>query len=237
MRPETGFKKMIPQDHEFIENFNKHSEYVASPNVVRIIVEATGGSVFDPDYLATLQAINDEVFFLPGVDRAALKSLWTKNVQWRAVSEEGFTGGVVIGDDYDGSAASLERVRSNVLRSGEVGLLVANDFGSSVVLAPLLDFDPETGEPLDYGVMNERLETLRQKYNSDAINIRIVGFAKVVGNMIDGIGDVAIFFAIAVLFTIILLFQYSRCWRSTFSAVSCALLAIVWQLGLLRLMG
>jgi predicted RND superfamily exporter protein len=95
MRPETGFKKMIPQDHEFIENFNKHSEYVASPNVVRIIVEATGGSVFDPDYLATLQAINDEVFFLPGVDRAALKSLWTKNVQWRAVSEEGFTGGVV----------------------------------------------------------------------------------------------------------------------------------------------
>jgi predicted RND superfamily exporter protein len=237
MRPETGFQKMIPQDHEFIENFNKHKEYVASPNVVRILVESKDGNIFDHEYMATLQEINDEVFFLPGVDRAALKSLWTKNVQWRAVTEEGFNGGVVIGDDYDGSAQSLERVRSNILRSGEVGQLVANDFGSSMVVAPLLDFNPETGEALDYGVMNQRLEALRDKYNSEKISIRIVGFAKVVGNMIDGVGSVAIFFAIAVVFTIILLFQYSRCLRSTFNAVACALLAIVWQLGLLRLMG
>jgi len=237
MRLETGFQKMIPQDHEFIDNYNKHSEYVASPNVVRIIVEARGGSIFDEGYLATLQAVNDDMFFLPGVDRAAQKSLWTKNVQWRAVTEEGFTGGVVIGDDYDGSPASLEQIRANVLRSGEVGHLVANDFGSSVVLAPLLDFDPETGDALDYGLMNERLEELRNKYNSDAVTIRIVGFAKVVGNMIDGVGSVAVFFAIAVLLTVVLLFLYSRCWLSTINAVACALLAIVWQQGLLRLLG
>lgn len=237
IRPEAGFQKMIPQDHEFIENYNKHREYVSSPNVLRIIVEAKGESIFDADYLASLQAISDEVFFLPGVDRAALKSLWTKNVQWRAVMEYGFTGGVVIGDRYDGSAASLEQVRANVLRSGEVGQLVANDFRSSVVLAPLLDFDPETGEALDYGLMNERLEALRANYDSDVLKVRVVGFAKVVGNMIDGIGDIAVFFAAAVLLTVILLFQYSRCWRSTFSAVFCALLAIVWQLGMLRLMG
>ena len=237
MRPETGFQKMIPQDHEFIENFNKHRAYVASPNVVRIIVEAKGATIFDPNYLSTLQAINDEVFFIPGVDRAALKSLWTKNVQWRAVTEDGFTGGVVIGDEYDGSAIGVERVRANVLRSGEVGQLVANDFRSSVVLAPLLDFNPETGEALDYREINARLEALRAKYDSELINVRIVGFAKVVGNMIDGIADVALFFSIAVLFTVVLLFQYSRCWRSTFNAVFCALLAIVWQLGLLRLLG
>ena len=113
IKPETGFRKMIPQDHEYITNYNKHSEYVASANVVRILVEAKGGNIFAADYLQQLQQLSDEIFFLPGVDRAALKSLWTKNVQWRAVTEEGFTGGVVIGDDYDGEAESLEGVRRN----------------------------------------------------------------------------------------------------------------------------
>jgi predicted RND superfamily exporter protein len=237
IRPETGFQKMIPQDHEFIENFNKHKQYVASPNVVRVIVEAEQGSIFDPEYLAKLREINDAVFFLPGVDRAGLKSLWTKNVQWRAVTEEGFTGGVVVGDDYDGSPHSLTVVRSNTLRSGEVGNLVANDFGSSIIFAPLLEFDPETGEALDYSRLSGQLEEIRSKYQGSGVTIRIVGFAKVVGNMIDAIDVVGIFFAFAVLFTIVLLFRYSRCWLSSFNAVFCALLAIVWQLGLLRLMG
>jgi predicted RND superfamily exporter protein len=237
IRPEAGFQKMIPQDHEFIENFNKHKEYVASPNVVRIIVEAEDGSIFEPGYLASLQEISDAIFFLPGVDRAGLKSLWTKNVQWRAVTEEGFTGGVVIGDDYDGSPRSLEVIRANIQRSGEVGNLVANDFKSSIIYAPLLEFDPETGEALDYSSLSSRLEQIRYKYQGTGVNVRIVGFAKVVGNMIDGIGAVGMFFAMAVFFTLVLLYVYSRCWRSSVTAVFCALLAIVWQLGLLRLMG
>jgi predicted RND superfamily exporter protein len=237
IRPEAGFQKMIPQDHEFIENFNKHKEYVASPNVVRIIVEAEDGSIFEPGYLASLQEISDAIFFLPGVDRAGLKSLWTKNVQWRAVTEEGFTGGVVIGDDYDGSPRSLEVIRANIQRSGEVGNLVANDFKSSIIYAPLLEFDPETGEALDYSSLSSRLEQIRYKYQGTGVNVRIVGFAKVVGNMIDGIGAVGMFFAMAVFFTLVLLYVYSRCWRSSITAVFCALLAIVWQLGLLRLMG
>jgi hypothetical protein len=49
---------MIPQDHEYIENFNKHKQYVGSANVVRIIVEARQGSILDPQYLATLQEIH-----------------------------------------------------------------------------------------------------------------------------------------------------------------------------------
>ncbi len=237
IRPETGFQKMIPQQHEYIENYNRHSQYVQSPNVVRLVVEVSEGTIFAADYLATLQEISDEVFFIPGVDRAELRSLWTKNVQWRAVTEDGFNGGVVIGDDYDGSPQSLERVRTNTVRSGEVGNLVANNFRSSIIYAPLLDFDPETDEALDYARFSDQLEGIRAKYSDDNIKIRIVGFAKVVGNMIDGIATVGMFFAIVVLLTFVLLYRYSRSARLSITAVFCALLAIVWQFGLLRLLG
>lgn len=237
IRPETGFQKMIPWDHRYIENFFKHRDQVQSPNTVRVVVEVKEGAIFTPEYLHTLQKINDEIFFIPGVDRSGLRSLWTKNVQWRAVTEEGFAGGVVIGDDYDGSVQSLENVRVNVLRSGELGNLVGNNFKSSVVFAPLLDLNPETGEPLDYAAFSHHLEQIRSKYSDDYINIRIVGFAKVVGNMIDAIGIIGLFFGGAVLTTLVLLYLYSRCLRATVPPVLCALLALVWQLGILKLLG
>jgi len=237
IKPETGFQKMIPQQHEYIENYNFHKQYTQSPNSLRIVVEARSDTIFNADYLARLQAINDEVFFISGVDRAQLRSLWTKNVQWRAVTEEGFTGGLVIDDQYDGSAESLARVRANTLRSGEVGNLVANNFSSSIIYVPLLDFNPDTGEPLDYAELSGVLEDLRAKYSDESFNIRIVGFAKMVGNMIDAIGVVGLFFALAVVFTFLLLYLYSRSAALSLTTIFCALLAIVWQLGVLRLLG
>jgi len=238
IRPEAGFQKMIPEDHPYIHNYNKHKAYLPSPNVVRIVVESSQGSIFNRDYLALLQEINEEVFYLPGVDRAGLKSLWTKNVVWQAVTEEGFDGGVVIGDGYDGTEAAIEKVRQNTLRSGEVGNLVANDFSSSVIYVPLLDINPETSEPLDYADFSEQLEIIRSKYNGTGeVKLHIVGFAKVVGNMIDAIGVVGIFFAIAVVLTLVLLYLYTHCIRATIPPLCCALLAIVWQLGILQLLG
>ena len=41
----------------------------------------------------------------PGVDRAWVKSLWTPSVRWTEVTEEGFRGGPVMPDAYNGSRA------------------------------------------------------------------------------------------------------------------------------------
>jgi len=77
--------------------------------------------------------INDEVFYISGVDRSGLKSLWSPSVRWTEVTEEGFAGGEVIPQSYNGSPQSLDQLRNNVLKSGQVGRLVSNDFKSSIV--------------------------------------------------------------------------------------------------------
>ncbi|HEY5718183.1 MAG TPA: MMPL family transporter, partial [Motiliproteus sp.] len=185
-----------------------------------------------------LKKITDEVFFIPGVDRSALRSLWTPNVRWKEVTEEGFVGGPVIPDGYDGSAAALETLRLNVLRSGQVGSLVANDFHSSIIYAPLFDVHPETGERLDYQAFSQQLEQLvRERYQSEQIAIHITGFAKVVGDLIDGAAQVVLFFAVALGITALLLYLYTRCVRSALITLGCSALAVVWQLGLLRSLG
>jgi len=238
LRPEASFLRMIPTYHPYIKNYLAHKDDLKGMgNAVRIAVETTQGDIFTPEYLQTLQKINDEVFFLSGVDRAGLKSLWTPSMRWLEVTEQGFEGGTVIPDDYDGSPKSLEEVRHNVLRSGQIGSLVANNFKSSIVYVPLLDIDPETGKPLDYQKFSRRLEEVREKYQSDNVRVHITGFAKVVGDLIDGATRVLMFFGIAFVVLLVFLYLSSRCWRSTAVRAVSSLVAVVWQLGLLSLFG
>jgi len=246
IKPDASLERMIPLEHPYIMNFLDHrSDLENLANFIRISVEAKNGDIFSKEYLAVLEKISDEVFYLPGVDRTGLKSLWTPNVRWVEVTEEGFQGGAVIPNTYDGGDASLEQLRQNILRSGEVGRLVANNFKSSIIYVPLLEKNPETGAALNYLDFSRVLEEkIRDQFAGEQasgepsiVNIQIVGFAKKIGDLIEGFSSIVLFFAAAVLITSVLLFYYSRCYISTFTAVICSTIAVVWQMGLMHLLG
>ena len=138
IEPDASFEKMIPTSHPYIQNYLDNKADLASlSNSIRIIVETTDGDIFDKEFQEALRLINDEVFYIPGVDRSGLQSIWTPNVRWSEVTEEGFRGGAVIPNGYDGSDESLDQLRLNILRSGQVGRLVANNFKSAIIIAPL----------------------------------------------------------------------------------------------------
>jgi predicted RND superfamily exporter protein len=246
VRPSTSFEKMIPLDHPFIQKMMEHRNDLANlGNTVRISVEAVDGDIFSKAYMETLREINDEVFYIPGVDRSGLKSLWSPSVRWTEVTEEGFAGGEVIPQSYDGSEDSLDQLRNNVLKSGQVGRLVANNFKSSIVDVPLLESYPDPEDQgklikLDYQQFSHQLEEkIRDKYQAQNpdIKVHIVGFAKKVGDLIDGLVMVVLFFGIAFVITLVLLIWFTRCIRSTVAVLSTTLIAVVWQLGLMHVVG
>ncbi|MET0947857.1 MAG: RND family transporter [Pseudomonas sp.] len=246
VRPSTSFEKMIPLEHPFIQKMMEHRNDLANlGNTVRISVEAVDGDIFSRQYMETLREINDEVFYIPGVDRSGLKSLWSPSVRWTEVTEEGFAGGEVIPQSYNGSDDSLDLLRNNVLKSGQVGRLVSNDFKSSIVDVPLLESYPDPEDQgklikLDYQQFSHQLEEkIRDKYQAQNPNIKIhiVGFAKKVGDLIDGLLMVVLFFGVAFLITLVLLIWFTRCIRSTIAVLSTTLIAVVWQLGLMHVVG
>jgi predicted RND superfamily exporter protein len=233
----ASFEKMIPTGHPYIANYLANQKELSGlGNTVRIAVANKKGDIYDTDYLRTLQSMNDRIFLLPGVDRVYMKSLWTPSTRWVSVTEDGLDGGPVIPDKYDGSPASLAELRSNVQLSNEIGQLVAFDQRSSIISIPLLSLTPE-GQPLDYAKLSAQLEALRAEFQSDNIDIHITGFAKKVGDLIDGLGQIMLFFAAAIAITTVVLYGYTRCLRSTFLVVLCSVVAVVWQLGLLPLLG
>jgi predicted RND superfamily exporter protein len=230
----ASFEKMIPTHHPYVVNYLENkSELGGLGNSLRIAVEVGEGTIFNKSYLETLQKMNDEIYLLPGVDRPFMKSLWTSNTRWTGVTEEGLEGGTIIPDNYDGSEKSLEVIRSNLEHSNEIGQLVANNFKSSIIFVPLLDINTQTGQPLDLRQFSQDLEKIRGKYQSDGIKIHITGFTKIVGDLIDGLQQVMMFFVAAILIASMFLFWYTRCWRSTMLVMMCSLIAVLWQFGLL----
>jgi predicted RND superfamily exporter protein len=234
----ANFERMIPPSSPYIKNYmaNK-AELPGLGNSIRIVVVNKRGDIYDPAYLETLRKVNDALYLIPGVDRSWMKSLWMPIVRWRQVTEEGITGGAVMPSDYDGSAAAEAKLRGNIARANIVGSLVANDLRSSMIVTPLLDRHPTSGTPLDYGAFSRELEQKIRAFESDDIAIHIVGFGKIVGDLIDGLQQVMAFFGISVLTAAVFVYVFTRCVRSTVLLVTVAVAGVVWLLGLMQILG
>ncbi|WP_449105522.1 efflux RND transporter permease subunit [Pseudomonas mohnii] len=251
LRP--SFEKMIPQSQPYIQNFLENRKSLRGlGSSVRVVVENTQGDIFDPDYLAVLKQVNDDLFLTEGVDRAWMKSLWSPSVRWNEVTEEGFQGGPVMPDAYQGSPADIEQLRQNINRAGIVGSLVASDFKSTMLIVPLLDKASATGHGINYYPFAQLLEQrLRDKieFAGDSkarkvgeegkgkYKVRVIGFAKLIGDLIDGLIQVMMFFGLAVVTSFIIIYLYTRCLRSTLLVIFCSLTAVVWQLGIVAWLG
>ena len=237
LRVDAGFNKMIPLQHPYMQTFTQYQQSFGGANRVLVAVMQKQGDMFNPVYFETLKQVTDAVFFIPGVDRPSVTSLFTPNVRFIEVVEEGFVGGNVMPAGFRGTPQDLEQVRENVLKSNSVGRLVANDFQGALVRAELLEFDPASGQRLDYQAVALQLEKIRSDFASPTVDIHIIGFAKAVGDIADGTRGVLVFFLLAFLITCVLLYFYSASLKLTLLALACALTPVVWLLGLLLLLG
>jgi len=162
---QAGFEKMLPSKHPYVLNYRENKEDLSSlGNTLTLAVSTSDDTIYTPEFMKILEDVTNEVFFVAGVDRTRMKSIFTPNTRWRIVTEEGFEGGPIIPSGYDGSPESIEQVRQNVTRGDLVGRLVANNARSAAISIPLMDFDPETGEKLDYHQFSSKLETIRSRF-------------------------------------------------------------------------
>lgn len=237
LKVDAGFNKMIPLAHPYMKVFTEYRQSFGGANRVVVALVPRQGDIFTPAFFDTLRRVTDDVFFIPGVDRPTVTSLFTPNVRFIEVVEEGFAGGNVMPAGFAGTPQELETVRANVVKSGNVGRLVANDFRGALVRAELLEVDPGSGARLDYQAVAKQLEALRAKYAAPDLDVHVIGFVKAVGDIADGARGVMAFFGIAFLVTALLFYFYSDSLRLTALGLVCAMVPVVWLLGLLPLLG
>ena len=310
LKLDTGFEKQLPLGHPYIQVFKQYQQEFGGANVVLFaLIQKPGvsGDIYNAEYMATLKELTNSVFFTPGMDRPRVSSLFTPDVRYVEVREEGLYGGNVIPAEYAPTPEMMEIVRNNVTRAKVTGRYVTNDLNGAMVFSELLDRNPITDEPLDYVKTAHRIEEVRRQftvprmvqyrlkadspplkagdvahtayntgdgwwtrfspietrvtladgtqetrlysrgeltseelanpdYNAN-VDIHIVGFAKVVGDIADASFEVVGFFALTIFLTWIILWWYTGSPLIALLPLSCGVLAVVWELGILHMAG
>ena len=243
---DTRFTKQLPLQHEYMRTYRERQDEFGGANRVLIALMPRNGNLFTREFMQALKVATDEVFFIPGVDRARVQSLWTPNTRYTEVVEGGIQAGDVIPSGFEPTPEGLGRVRENILKAGIVGRLVANDFSGAIVSAQLLELDPASGKQVDLIRIGEGLEKVRAHIEGGDpaagiaphhIDVHIIGFAKVVDDIAHGALAVAVFAVATVLLTVVLVWIYIQSLRIALVPVVCSIVAVIWQLGLLVLLG
>ena len=244
LKVDAGFEKQIPRQHEYMQTFLKYQEDFGGANRVLVSVMAKDGNMFSDEYLTALQQVSKEVIDLEDTDDARSRSLFTPNVRFIEVVEDGISGGNVIPNDYDpsfkpGSPEQFEQIRGNIVKANILGRLVAKDWSGAMVWADIIPENNSKTNPrkVDYQKIAKQLEAIRTKHEKGNITVHIIGFAKMVGDISDGAASVVKFFAFTIGFTWLLLFLYSSSVKLASLTVIAAMVAVVWMLGALKLMG
>ena len=226
----AGFGKQLPLGHEYTETFVKYKDVLFGANRLIVVVHArtpppdgagavaprggetarerpvaVSGDIWNPATLKKLNEVTQALLFLPGVDRRSVSSLWTPNTRVMQVTEEGYEARDVIGGDVTPDkldAATVAKIRDNVVQGGYMGSLVASDSSGAMVTADLLDADPRSKTPTDYIALGPQIEAaLRAKFEDEGHEIRIIGFAKQISDIAEGARGVVVFFALAFVLT------------------------------------
>ncbi|MBE1301659.1 MAG: MMPL family transporter [Alteromonadaceae bacterium] len=239
LKLDAAFTKNIPLNHEYMVNYMKHRKDFGGANNVLVAVCDESGNIYNEKFFVALKNIHDQLFFIPGVDRSQVKSLFSPSTRFTEIVEGGFAGGPVIPADFQASnPAALKTVSENIVKAGIVGRQVSEDFSCAMVTAQLLELDPTTGEKLNTLAFAGQLEEeLRGQYEKDGITLHIIGFAKMIGDVANGAKDVVLFFTIAIAITAFMVFFFSKSLMLTLLPLLCSIIAVVWQMGLLTVIG
>ena len=238
IRLDASFTKNIPLNHTYMKTYLKHRVNFGGANNILISVCDSNGDIFNEVFFNALKGVHDKLFFIPGVDRIQVKSLFSPSTRFVEVVEDGFAGGPVIPADFQPTLQGLAVVKGNIEKAGIVGSIVADDYSCAMVKAALLEFNPDTGEKLDTLEIAQKFEKeIRQEFEKDNITVHIIGFAKMVGDVAEGAKGVVLFFALAIGITAVMVYIFSHSIRLTILPIFCSLVAVVWQMGMLSSLG
>ena len=310
LKRDAGFDKSIPLEHPYMKVLKQYQAEFGGANtvLVALIGKDASADIYNAKFLGELKAATDEVFFLPGIDRSRVSSLFTPDVRFMEIVEGGFKGGNVVPADYTPTAPMFQAIRDNVGKAGVIGRYVTNDQRGAMISAELLEIDPVSGEKLDYEKVAHQLEEkVRGRFESPKkyvyrmktarapfaagevvyegfvdygwklwlqqfdvvhktpgadkadvvvvqgkevaveavdnpqydpnVSVHIIGFAKIVGDVIDATLEVVLFFLLTLVMTGFLLWAYTGNLKLATLPLVCSITAVIWEFGLLRLFG
>jgi len=159
LRPDASFDKTVPLGHPYMQVLQRYQEDLGGgANAVLVALIQDRGDIYNAAFMASLKAATEEVEFIPGIDRARLSSIFTRNVRYLEVVDGGFRAEDVIPAQYQPTPEMLQGIRVAVGKAGVIGRLVSQDQRGAMVYAEVLERNPTSNARTDYQRVADGLE-------------------------------------------------------------------------------
>ncbi len=145
LRPNAGWLKMVPKEHPYMKTFMQYYKDFGGANTVLISLHNNKGTIYQPEFMETLRKASDDAFFIPGVDRARVTSIFSPSILYVEVVEGGLSGENVIPSTYAPTPEMMQRIKRNVAKASVIGRLVSQDQTTALIQLELLENDPTAG--------------------------------------------------------------------------------------------
>jgi hypothetical protein len=233
LRVEIDPDAQLPADHPYVRALKHLQEVFGEKNLVFIGLFPVSGDIFEPGFLRKLAELTDRIGRLPGVVSRTYSSLALP----KAVDIRPGPGGMEVTPLLDGipeTSGDARALAERLSRNPQyVGTLVAGD-GSAAAIVADFEFTPELpGYP-------EILRAIEQTVaeNSDgSFVVHIGGPVAYLGWLARYSTRMAFFFPLALIVIGLVHYEAFRTLQAIFLPLLTALVAMIWSLGFLGLLG
>ena len=225
----SRFSDLLPQQHEFVKNYNRMKDVFGGANVITMSLERKEGDVFNKKTLEKVRYLTDEIDLMTGVNHYQVASLAHPKIRVVKTTKEGMViSKPVLPRVIPSSLEGLKLLKEEILNNPIVyGTYISKDGSSALITA---GFDEKR---LDYSQIHKRLIELKAEVESDGETVlHIAGEPMLKGWIYSYSEELYQIFLVTFLIIILLLYLHFRAISGVFIPVFCTLLSAVWGLGL-----
>jgi uncharacterized protein len=234
LRIYTDFSDLLPQNHSYIQVYNRLKENFGGANMIVMAVEVEKGTIFNEETLKLIHAATQGVDNLPGVNHNLVNSLTHRTARKVFLDD---LGGFASESYYDPqrpgyTVAELEQMKNDVIANPTIyGLLVSPDMKAALIKAQLNEGD------IDYPKTFAALQEVRETLATAGHQIYVTGNPVLTGwvyTYLDQIVEI-LAYTLALLATLLIIY-FQRFYGIALPLLGIALSSI-WGLGFMAMMG
>ncbi|MBW7902616.1 MAG: MMPL family transporter [Rhodocyclaceae bacterium] len=234
LRVYSDFADLLPQNHPYIQTYNRIKENFGGANMIVMSIEVEQGTIFNDETLRLIHEATHGVDDLPGVNHNLVSSLTHRTARKVYLSAD---GAFMSEPYYDPikprrTVAELEQMKKDVIANPALyGLLVSPDLKAALIKAQL----NETG--IDYAATFAALQKVRAEVAREGHRVHVTGNPVLTGWVYTYTGQIVEILAwTAVLIAVLLVFYFRRFYGIALPLLGIAL-STIWGLGFMAMTG
>jgi len=229
----TSFGDLLPQSHPYIQIHNRFSGTFGGANNVVVMLEVKDGNIFNPDTLNKIWGATEGLDKVYGVNHNQIDSIAHRTVRYLKVAAGGTMRAqpVMLGEvKTPEEAAAIKRIVHN--SENIYGLLVSLDDKAAIIRANFIE------GRLDYRrIFDEINEKVVKPFEDENTKIYVAGEPRLYGWVYHFAGDVFWILVVTYCLEWVLRWMYFHDWRGALRPTITGLIAAVWGLGFIHIIG